>query len=217
MTDKATVELPSPVGGKIAKLGAEAGDVVAIGSDLVWIETDGVEAANAPVAEPTSTPAGAAQREQAELVAEPLPVEHDGDGTRHSRTPPRNHALPLPWPHPPCDAAPPTSASTSPPWPARGLTAGSSTAISTGCSATAARRPGATAHDDPNGGERRRRSDQGHRAAPQHRPADAGVDAADSPLHVRRGGRRHRRRTAARRAGPAVRGRPPRLTILPFC
>ena len=45
MTDKATVELPSPVGGTIAKLGAEAGDVVAIGSDLVWIETDGGEAA----------------------------------------------------------------------------------------------------------------------------------------------------------------------------
>ena len=46
MTDKATVELPSPVGGTIAKLGAEAGDVVAIGSDLVWIDTDG--AAEAP-------------------------------------------------------------------------------------------------------------------------------------------------------------------------
>ena len=41
MTDKATVELPSPVAGTIAKLGAEAGDVVAIGSDLVWIDTDG--------------------------------------------------------------------------------------------------------------------------------------------------------------------------------
>ena len=45
MTDKATVELPSPVSGTIARLGAEAGDVVAIGSDLVWIDTDGADAA----------------------------------------------------------------------------------------------------------------------------------------------------------------------------
>ena len=29
MTDKATVELPSPVAGTIARLGGEAGDVVA--------------------------------------------------------------------------------------------------------------------------------------------------------------------------------------------
>ena len=54
MTDKATVELPSPVGGTIAKLGAEAGDVVAIGSDLVWIDTDGDTVATAPAIEPVN-------------------------------------------------------------------------------------------------------------------------------------------------------------------
>jgi 2-oxoisovalerate dehydrogenase E2 component (dihydrolipoyl transacylase) len=47
MTDKATVELPSPVSGTIAKLGAEVGDVVAVGSDLIWIETE-VETTPAP-------------------------------------------------------------------------------------------------------------------------------------------------------------------------
>ena len=52
MTDKATVELPSPVGGTIARLGAEAGDVVAIGSELVWIETDGEQVADSPQSEP---------------------------------------------------------------------------------------------------------------------------------------------------------------------
>ena len=54
MTDKATVELPSPVSGTIAKLGAEAGDVVAIGSDLVWIDTGGAEEGAAPVSEPAA-------------------------------------------------------------------------------------------------------------------------------------------------------------------
>ncbi len=39
MTDKATVELPSPVSGVVTWLGAEAGDVLAVGADLVRITT----------------------------------------------------------------------------------------------------------------------------------------------------------------------------------
>src|SRR5580692_13161484 len=38
MTDKATVEIPSPVDGEIAWLGAKIGDVVAVGSDLVRLK-----------------------------------------------------------------------------------------------------------------------------------------------------------------------------------
>ena len=38
MTDKATVEIPSPVDGKIVWLGAEIGDVVAVGADLIRME-----------------------------------------------------------------------------------------------------------------------------------------------------------------------------------
>jgi 2-oxoisovalerate dehydrogenase E2 component (dihydrolipoyl transacylase) len=38
MTDKATVEIPSPVDGEILWLGAEIGDVVAVGSDLVRLK-----------------------------------------------------------------------------------------------------------------------------------------------------------------------------------
>ena len=38
MTDKATVELPSPVSGRIVRLGAEIGDLVPVGSDLIWID-----------------------------------------------------------------------------------------------------------------------------------------------------------------------------------
>ena len=41
MTDKATVEMESPVAGKVTKLAGEVGDQIAIGSVLVEIETEG--------------------------------------------------------------------------------------------------------------------------------------------------------------------------------
>jgi 2-oxoisovalerate dehydrogenase E2 component (dihydrolipoyl transacylase) len=41
MTDKATVEIPSPVEGEIVWLGANVGDVVAVGSDLVRLNVAG--------------------------------------------------------------------------------------------------------------------------------------------------------------------------------
>jgi len=41
MTDKATVEIPSPVDGKVVWLGAEIGDTVAIGSPIVRLEVAG--------------------------------------------------------------------------------------------------------------------------------------------------------------------------------
>jgi 2-oxoisovalerate dehydrogenase E2 component (dihydrolipoyl transacylase) len=47
MTDKATVEMESPVAGKVLELAGEVGDQIPIGSVLVVIETDG-EAAAAP-------------------------------------------------------------------------------------------------------------------------------------------------------------------------
>jgi 2-oxoisovalerate dehydrogenase E2 component (dihydrolipoyl transacylase) len=47
MTDKATVEMESPVAGKVTKLAGEVGDQVAIGSVLVEIETAGDGAAAA--------------------------------------------------------------------------------------------------------------------------------------------------------------------------
>jgi 2-oxoisovalerate dehydrogenase E2 component (dihydrolipoyl transacylase) len=48
MTDKATVELPSPVDGVVLWLGAEVGDVLAVGADLVKIDTDGSSGAEHP-------------------------------------------------------------------------------------------------------------------------------------------------------------------------
>jgi len=65
MTDKATVEIPSPVEGEIVWLGAEVGDVVAVGSELVRLKLPGDGAApaederGAADAPPAATPAAA--------------------------------------------------------------------------------------------------------------------------------------------------------------
>lgn len=59
MTDKAAVELSSPVTGRVVELAGEPGDIVAVGAALVVLETD----ANAPVeqaAAPAETPAAKA-------------------------------------------------------------------------------------------------------------------------------------------------------------
>jgi 2-oxoisovalerate dehydrogenase E2 component (dihydrolipoyl transacylase) len=44
MTDKATVEIPSPVDGEVLWLGANVGDVVAVGSPLIRLKTEGASA-----------------------------------------------------------------------------------------------------------------------------------------------------------------------------
>lgn len=41
MTDKATVEIPSPADGRVVWLAGTVGDVLAIGSDFVRLEVDG--------------------------------------------------------------------------------------------------------------------------------------------------------------------------------
>lgn len=48
MTDKATVEMESPVAGTVVELAGEVGDQVPIGSTLVVIETEGADEAEAP-------------------------------------------------------------------------------------------------------------------------------------------------------------------------
>src|SRR5689334_5583232 len=55
MTDKATVEMDSPVAGAVIEVAGEVGDMIPIGSVLVVIETAGEAAAAAPAA-PAATP-----------------------------------------------------------------------------------------------------------------------------------------------------------------
>ncbi|WP_225206633.1 dihydrolipoamide acetyltransferase family protein [Novosphingobium huizhouense] len=78
MTDKATVEMESPVSGVVVEVAGEVGDVVAIGSPLVVIETDGEgeasEAAPAPVAAPAPKAEVVEQRIEAETPEPPAPA-----------------------------------------------------------------------------------------------------------------------------------------------
>lgn len=55
-TDKAVVELPSPVAGKVVSLAGEPGDQIAVGSELYVLETDASAAVeSAPVAAPAAS------------------------------------------------------------------------------------------------------------------------------------------------------------------
>ena len=77
MTDKATVEIPSPVHGKVLALGGKVGDVMAVGSELIRIEVEGAgnvkDGAAAPA--PATAPAPKAAPAPAPVVAAaPAPV-----------------------------------------------------------------------------------------------------------------------------------------------
>ena len=66
MTDKAAVEIPSPVKGKVIALGAKAGDVVAVGAELMRLDVDGggtdeIAKATAAAAPPTAATATVAK------------------------------------------------------------------------------------------------------------------------------------------------------------
>ncbi|HEN8712582.1 dihydrolipoamide acetyltransferase family protein [Pseudomonas sp. GD03746] len=71
MTDKATVEIPSPVSGKVLALGGQPGEVMAVGSELIRIEVEGSgNHVDVPQAKPVEAPAAA----KAEPRVEPQPV-----------------------------------------------------------------------------------------------------------------------------------------------
>ena len=69
MTDKAAVELSSPVTGKVLKLAGEPGDIVAVGAPLVVIDTEGAVVADSETVEAASSEQPAAVEQTAEPVA----------------------------------------------------------------------------------------------------------------------------------------------------
>ena len=74
MTDKAAVELSSPVSGKVVKLAGEPGDIVAVGAPLVVFETESTVAAEPATDTAAATPANGNGSEPApeQAVAEPV-------------------------------------------------------------------------------------------------------------------------------------------------
>ena len=141
MTDKATVELPSPVAGVVTSVGAAVGDVLQVGSPLIRIDT-GNGAASEPRRRRPSDDRCSTTVDTAGSAPESLPGpprsappcrrSNDGGGGR----PPR---------HPQCASGPPHSASISPQSPARDPMVESSTPISTHISRVRGRPPTATA------------------------------------------------------------------------
>ena len=93
MTDKATVEMESPVAGTIVEIAGEEGDVVAIGSPLVVIETDG----DAPAAE---APAPKAEAIEQGIEAE-TPEAEDGEQAVEAPSPAPSPPPAAPEPPPP--------------------------------------------------------------------------------------------------------------------
>ena len=95
MTDKATVEIPSSMSGRVAELGGEAGQVLAVGAVLIRIDDEAAPAAEAAAAaaSPRPTPAPAPQAPAAPQ-APPAPAAQ-----------PRS----LPSPPPPAPAPAPAS------------------------------------------------------------------------------------------------------------
>jgi 2-oxoisovalerate dehydrogenase E2 component (dihydrolipoyl transacylase) len=79
MTDKATVEMESPVAGTVTKLAGEVGDQVAIGSVLVEIETEG--AASGPQAHDSTSeqPLADGASEPTAMQEKALPVTATAD------------------------------------------------------------------------------------------------------------------------------------------
>jgi 2-oxoisovalerate dehydrogenase E2 component (dihydrolipoyl transacylase) len=69
MTDKATVEMESPVAGKVLELAGEVGDQVPIGSVLAVIETEGADRAAEPVEDSKD------ERPLADGAVEPTPEQ----------------------------------------------------------------------------------------------------------------------------------------------
>jgi 2-oxoisovalerate dehydrogenase E2 component (dihydrolipoyl transacylase) len=72
MTDKATVEIPSPVDGEILWLGAEIGETIAVGSPLIRLKVEGD--GTAPMGKAEAAPAAAAP-EPAKAAAKPAVEE----------------------------------------------------------------------------------------------------------------------------------------------
>ncbi|MEW5715984.1 dihydrolipoamide acetyltransferase family protein [Pseudomonas sp. SB113] len=104
MTDKAMVDIPSPVHGKVIALGGEPGEVMAVGSILISIEVEGAGNANAkdvpvakeaPKAAPTveAKPAPVVESKPAPVVTAQAPVARDADERPLASPAVRKHAL----------------------------------------------------------------------------------------------------------------------------
>ena len=103
MTDKATVEMESPVAGRIVEVAGEEGDVIAIGSPLVVIETDAEIPLDAVAEAPAPKAAAVEERIEAETPESDdveKAVEEAGELEPAPAPPPKAPPAPAPEPAP---------------------------------------------------------------------------------------------------------------------
>ena len=94
MTDKATVEMESPVAGTVAKLAGEVGDQIAIGSVLVEIETEAEAQPVRGTGEQAAAAAAPAETEvpQADGAEVPTAAQQEANPTMATESPPPEKA-----------------------------------------------------------------------------------------------------------------------------
>src|SRR5215475_12479255 len=88
MTDKAAVEVPAPVAGKVISVTGTPGDMVPVGAELIVFETDAGAGAAAPTPNPTPTQvrdevSHASQPAASPPVASPV-ARTNGSGNGHA-------------------------------------------------------------------------------------------------------------------------------------
>ncbi len=235
MTDKATVEIPTPVAGTVVALGGAVGDVLAVGSELIRIDAPGLPdspaappakgAAKAPRPEP-ARPAAPPPRSVANITAEAAPAPPVAEAEAEpplARVAKPSRSPASPQLHPPPRGAPRAAGEkplASPAVRLRAREAGVDLRFVHGSGPA-----GRITHDDLDAyhrpsarraGERAGaaaehggRDDQDRRHAPPHRPEHGGVVAPGRAFLLCRGGRRHRARGAARGAERAGDGGAP--------
>ncbi|HUG45751.1 MAG TPA: dihydrolipoamide acetyltransferase family protein [Sphingomicrobium sp.] len=96
MTDKATVEMESPVAGKVVELAGEVGDQIPIGSVLAVIETDAKSAAAAESKE--ERPLGDGAQEPTQAQEEEIPITSVEEKPKAGKTAKPKEAEPEPEP-----------------------------------------------------------------------------------------------------------------------
>ena len=89
MTDKAAVEIPSPVAGKVLELGGRIGEMMAVGSELIRLEVDG-DGNLKPGAKARDTGTEAAPRPAADAPAKSASAT--GSSEAHASTKTQRHA-----------------------------------------------------------------------------------------------------------------------------
>ena len=107
LTDKATIEIPSAVAGRVLALGGDVGQVLAVGAELIRIERADGAGAGAPA--PSATPATPPAAPPVAVAPAPATSQAAPAAPVPSQTPPRAApapaAVPAPAPSAPSSAA----------------------------------------------------------------------------------------------------------------